>query len=307
MRRKCFPTECPVCHVVFQPERLEQKYCTKECGHKARSERALNKKQLIGKRCAKCKVVKLLSCFSRNRAVKDGFSHECKPCKALSRQATIHRARMSLERWEVYKATFKRGQSAMLAVRMEPRSNGTKNEWLHHLMQDGRERLAPPSPFKTEKERLEAYRLKANQRYATDSEYKEAKKEYQRLRHLANPWVMLARKHRRDARLAGALDDFSVTSQAIRTLWESTIECIYCGRELNEYNKSLEHLIPISGGGVHATRNVAVVCRLCNETKKAKPFDEWVCLLKEPWRSISHDVLIQNEKLGSLVSTEPCG
>lgn len=43
-----------------------------------------------------------------------------------------------------------------------------------------------------------------------------------------------------------------------------------------ENEKSLDHLIPVSKGGLHAIHNVVVCCRSCNYAKGDKDFAVWL-------------------------------
>lgn len=283
---------CQACGQEFLKPRPEQVYCSRQCGFRARGERAKRAKQVNGKRCGRCKCVKPVTDFYKSKAQYDGLSSECKSCKKLSRTETITRARACHVRWDVYKNTARRARSRRITRKLCERSNATIEEWMHHLMQDGRDRMNASLLGKDE--RVEKENLRARMKYINNHDFREKIKEKSRISHQQRPWVMLARKHHRDARLAGVDDDGSVTVDVVKEMWLSTLECVYCGRELTEYNKSLEHMLPMSLGGEHSIRNVIVVCRLCNETKRARPFDEWICFLDEPWRSISHDILIQN-------------
>lgn len=137
------------------------------------------------------------------------------------------------------------------------------------------------------------YIEKAKLKYQTNHDYRAARLKREAQAHRDRPWVMLARKHHRDARLIGAIDDQTVTVQALQELWTETTHCLYCGRELDIYNKSVEHMIPLSKGGPHTLANVIIICRACNEAKRAMHFDEWLVRLIDPFREPAHDHFIQ--------------
>jgi HNH endonuclease len=70
-----------------------------------------------------------------------------------------------------------------------------------------------------------------------------------------------------------------VTAQALGAIWRETTTCLYCGRDLNERNKSVEHMQPMAKGGAHTMANVIIVCLLCNHTKNQKAWTEWLAKL----------------------------
>jgi 5-methylcytosine-specific restriction endonuclease McrA len=47
--------------------------------------------------------------------------------------------------------------------------------------------------------------------------------------------------------------------------------CIYCGAKAEH----LDHIIPISRGGLHKVGNLAPSCAKCNLSKSAKFVTEW--------------------------------
>lgn len=51
-------------------------------------------------------------------------------------------------------------------------------------------------------------------------------------------------------------------------------KCEYCGNVSGPFE--IDHKTPLSRGGTHAMRNLAVVCRSCNRSKGTKTLDEWV-------------------------------
>ncbi|WP_430381867.1 HNH endonuclease [Streptomyces bauhiniae] len=50
--------------------------------------------------------------------------------------------------------------------------------------------------------------------------------------------------------------------------------CAHCSAALPE-GGVLDHVIPISRGGLSTVANMCVVCVLCNSSKKAQLMDEW--------------------------------
>lgn len=53
--------------------------------------------------------------------------------------------------------------------------------------------------------------------------------------------------------------------------------CIYCG---TKENLTMEHIEPLSRGGLNVYNNVAPACMTCNSSKKAKPLVVWLAKKK---------------------------
>lgn len=282
---------CDVCDELFKKLRTEQIYCSRECGNKARSARAVQYHQMkIEKRCYLCVEVKSIECFSKNRATLDGYKPICKLCAKIEQKQRLHRVKFSNERQAIYAATAKRGQLRARAKRYSARSNASVEEWLYHMSNVNR--VGRLRKYLSDDQMKEAQNMRNRIRYQNDLQYRGKVKSYQRERHRQFPWIMLTRKHRRDARLAGVFDDGSVSTETMKALWINTKMCLYCGRELTDFNKSVEHMHPMSNGGSHTIGNVIIVCAACNERKRQKYFDEWVEVIDEPFRSMSHERFI---------------
>jgi 5-methylcytosine-specific restriction endonuclease McrA len=73
--------------------------------------------------------------------------------------------------------------------------------------------------------------------------------------------------------------DGSIDSRNIAVLIEQSIKCSYCLNPFNGRKKVIDHMIPLSKGGLHSLRNLAVCCDSCNASKGAKTYPEWLdCL-----------------------------
>ncbi|TQE96511.1 MAG: HNH endonuclease [Spiribacter salinus] len=102
----------------------------------------------------------------------------------------------------------------------------------------------------------EFYRL----RYQTDAAF--------RAREIAR-----SRRSKRTRReLEQALGDGTVTRQ----LLEAATHCSYCGCDVDESNRTLDHKEPLSRGGPHTADNVTPACRSCNAAKQDMPYADWV-------------------------------
>lgn len=85
-----------------------------------------------------------------------------------------------------------------------------------------------------------------------------------------NPEKNREQSRRYRARKADVTID-SVDEQKIYEL--SGNACFYCG---GKEDLSLDHVVPLSGGGAHAESNLVVACRSCNSSKHNTPLEEWL-------------------------------
>jgi 5-methylcytosine-specific restriction endonuclease McrA len=82
-----------------------------------------------------------------------------------------------------------------------------------------------------------------------------------------------ALKHsRRIAKKYGCQDDLTLMD-VIFTFCMADGECSYCGKVTHDYE--LEHIIPLSAGGLNTLSNVTVACAQCNRSKHAKNLLDW--------------------------------
>lgn len=71
-------------------------------------------------------------------------------------------------------------------------------------------------------------------------------------------------------------------------------QCHYCEIDLNSENRSLDHVVPRSQGGVNALFNLVLACKDCNNLRGDMDYDEfvamrsWVVKPKERERRLTH-------------------
>lgn len=51
--------------------------------------------------------------------------------------------------------------------------------------------------------------------------------------------------------------------------------CNYCREPVDDWDRTLDHVIPRSRGGEHTEENLVVCCRSCNSSKGARTPEEW--------------------------------
>jgi 5-methylcytosine-specific restriction endonuclease McrA len=96
-----------------------------------------------------------------------------------------------------------------------------------------------------------------------------------------------------------AQNNQTITPELIATLFESTKSCPYCGEKILDKSenikkrKTLDHLIPLSKGGLHAQHNILVCCHQCNSKKRDKSYPEWLNCLDEPRKSNAEKLYVK--------------
>lgn len=61
-----------------------------------------------------------------------------------------------------------------------------------------------------------------------------------------------------------------VTAATVREIRHTTKQCHYCARPLTYETVTIDHVMPLSKGGLHMRSNLAGCCCLCNSRKAAK-------------------------------------
>ena len=68
--------------------------------------------------------------------------------------------------------------------------------------------------------------------------------------------------------------DNSVTNDFLKSIYECEF-CYYCNNKTDMSKRTLEHLIPLSKGGLHSTNNIVMACKKCNFSKSDKTESEY--------------------------------
>lgn len=67
---------------------------------------------------------------------------------------------------------------------------------------------------------------------------------------------------------------YKVTVEDIRTLFKAD-KCFYCGVDLSDSVKTVDHKVPVSRGGTNALTNLVISCLACNSQKGSKTCREY--------------------------------
>lgn len=73
--------------------------------------------------------------------------------------------------------------------------------------------------------------------------------------------------------------DSTLNAKSLIKLFSSFDSCPVCGNYMKRNDKTLDHIVPLSKGGMHSIHNSIIVCRSCNSSKGAKDFENWLSQL----------------------------
>lgn len=82
--------------------------------------------------------------------------------------------------------------------------------------------------------------------------------------------------HRRARKLNATVADPVLIQNWERSWKQKTrVTCYWCKGKFKPKKCHSDHVIPLSKGGEHSLRNLAISCAKCNVTKNAKSLEEW--------------------------------
>lgn len=120
------------------------------------------------------------------------------------------------------------------------------------------------SPSKRGKLGLSSYCKKCSPRSSSEksrkysSKYRQTNREKYLALHRLNMF-----KRRNNIR---AKSDNTVTDEFLRFVY-SQITCCWCNIEVPQEDRTLEHIIELSNGGIHSIHNITMACRSCNSAR----------------------------------------
>lgn len=234
----------------------------------------------------------------------------CKPCAIA--QAAIRNKAVSAETKRLYKQRFRRKKGCRLRAEMAAETARKRAE------RDAlRKPRAEPKPQRGSKawyltassEEVAAYRA-AIREHSKKRYVQNAAEERARVRRykLANPrpgsarWFAMASPEEvaasglkpyvmpvsaagkvdnkvRRARLVANQRDGTLTPGAIKKMMAAASVCPYCRKKMADDQKSLDHITPLSRGGLHSRTNALICCRECNSHKRDRLPEAWAASL----------------------------
>lgn len=194
------------------------------------------------KKCPKCGEVKPISEFYKNCTRRDGFTVYCKSC-------------ISNDSKEYHQRTKEQGR-----LRLNKWRSAHREQYVAYCRKYREEN--PEIEFRKQQKYRETHKEKL---YLKGKKYREEHRDY------------FYNKARERKLAEKQVSDGTVTLEYEAFLFdEQNGKCAYCGCDLNESGKHLDHIIPISRGGLHTAHNVHWTCPTCNLSKGDSLEDEWL-------------------------------
>jgi 5-methylcytosine-specific restriction endonuclease McrA len=90
------------------------------------------------------------------------------------------------------------------------------------------------------------------------------------------------RRHQKEAQRYGnkARRGKSRQAQIARLIVRDGLNCSYCGIPTEEYNRTRDHVIPLSMGGTNTLDNLVLACKSCNGLKGNLTVEEFLGYLR---------------------------
>ena len=252
---------CNKCQAKKKAEKAGREYVSKDNTYSMRLGREGKK------RCRICGQIKTLGEFYKNRAKRDGYKLECKSCQK-NEPKRPHKRKPTIIVNQICEYCNKEYQSHR------------KKKYCSKECR--KERVMGSDSYK---ERLKRDRLK----YHSDPLFREKVLQYSRDKHKEDRSKMLARKHKRKAKLKQQHDG-TVDAKALKIIMAERKSCVYCGIKLKDEHKEIDHMNAICLGGAHSVNNLIVCCHKCNQLKKGKPFGLWLDYIPENRRQVVQKV-----------------
>ena len=217
------------------------------------------------KRCSTCTLEKPTTEFWKSSSNAQGFRSKCVPCEMKYR-----RDRRDLDRETSNKAQRKR-RAAEKKKLVEAQLAWAKAnpEKVIEAERNRRALKAEKRREQTRKWRKEnpekVLEIQRKYREAHPEVYREATKKY----YQANPEVKRAAERKRKAK-KHENSVFEISTKELKKLYAGP--CSYCKAS---GEMTLDHVVPISKGGVHGVSNLVPACGPCNFSKGQKLLIEW--------------------------------
>ena len=203
------------------------------------------------KTCSKCKVSTPLSDFWHDKTRKDGLFPQCKNCLRAYRAAHSDQQKATMLAWrETHKdeeAEYRRQYRATNKEAIKQRRKAAYD--------------ANPEKYRAQ---TKAYADANREKYRdSNRSYFQSPKGHETLR-----------RNARKRRVPKNSSTLTLTTADLVSRQGG--KCYYCDKAFTKRRKAeLEHVIPLSRGGLNADDNVVAACVSCNRTKSAKAPDDY--------------------------------
>ena len=207
------------------------------------------------KKCPKCGNTKKVECFYKNITRKEGFASWCKSCDNENHTKFVENNKEQIRKYD------RKYYNENVEIKREQSKNSYKKNKIKISKKAKDYRL----------DNIEMFREKDRIYHKNNKE----KSNEQSREYYAENSDMFKNKARERKLFKKEISDGTVTLKFEKEQFElQNGKCAYCNCVLK--NKHLDHILPISRGGLHTKNNVHWVCPECNLSKKDKTEEEWI-------------------------------
>ena len=202
------------------------------------------------KQCSKCKQLKTLDMFYRNKAHKDGLQNQCIAC---IRANYVDKNEIFRARGREYYAANAEARRAYRNAYYQRNLESVKAAYRAYRQKNLEKMRAYSRNYYIEN--IETFRQKS-------SIYRQVNREFIR-----------CLNHRRNAQIkanGGSFTQYEIAELKEKQGWR----CAYCQRD--NVLLSIDHIIPIFQGGINSIENICMACRNCNSSKGPRTPAQWV-------------------------------
>jgi hypothetical protein len=240
------------------------------------------------KRCTKCKTIKPYSEFYKDSRSRDGLRQKCKNCHLLQiseyRKNNPEIIKCQNQRWYKTHVEQVRLSSKSWRSRNKERVKNVCAEWYKNHQEKTAEERKKKSDLR--KKETELRKIDRENRKVEIADINKSKRREKYLRDIElikfrnRRW----RKNNPEASRVLCRNRYAKVKRIPGNGWDSEDEkllieeyghrCAYCGKITPKI--TIDHVIPLTRGGLHEIENAVPACQSCNSSKNNKPLLIWL-------------------------------
>lgn len=265
--------------------------------------------------CSKCKIEKELSEFTKNKRNKDGLHNSCKDCSKdyynKNKEYISNRSKKHYQNNKDKKKEYhiKNKDKHLLYLKQYHHKHKEKAiETSRKYYRDNRSDILEQKKIynKNNRDSKRNYNKKYGQEnavkiYIQKKEYAHEHKVerdewYEKYKQTDRGRAVIITKSSKRRAIRRNVDDGTVTADFLQQLANDTKYCIFTGVELIPENRHLDHILPLSRGGLHTITNVRFISNHANVVKNNKTdeeFEIWLCKKYIAEASVIHNEIMK--------------